>query len=73
MNHTTTIPAQDLEVFNQLREHGDMPKLSAYTGVSKTKLYEILKTGECSPRIKAKITKFFMERQNEINNESDQD
>lgn len=60
-----TIPKNKMAEIRQLREPGDVSKLSEITRVPKSTLYVVLRTGVCSPTVASSVLKFYRVRKQE--------
>lgn len=58
-----TITKETRETWEPLRERGDVAKLRAITGLGRTAIYEVYKTGECSIYVAAQFMKFYQEKE----------
>ncbi len=57
-----TIPTETLTKWADLKESKDVQKLVKITRLSKATIYNILKDGECTSDVAAKITAFYNKR-----------
>lgn len=57
------IPKDTRENWEPLRERGDVKRLRALTGLGRTAVYEVYKTGECSISVAAHFIKFYQEKE----------
>lgn len=57
------IPKDTILTWDNLREHGDFPKLVHLTGLSRSTLYNIFEGSDCPTEAAVLITAFYDERQ----------
>lgn len=57
-----TIPKQKRDQYMELREHGDVTKLSKLTGLTRVRIYAVLDGGICPPAAAKKINAFYNNR-----------
>jgi hypothetical protein len=58
------ITKETRDSWEPLREREDVKKLMAITGLGRTAVYDVYKTGECTISVAAQFIKFYKDKEN---------